>query len=79
MLTSSAILKKGDRLVGPPELRQRQHSITTVVGGKRQFETGLNGMCLPIELTDWLLVDVAFLLIGLTKISLKNLVLTTHL
>jgi hypothetical protein len=28
---------------------------------------------------DWLLVDVALLLIGLTKISIKNAVLTTCL
>jgi hypothetical protein len=35
---------------------------------------------LPLQLTDWLLVEVALLLIGLTKISYRqNPVLTTRL
>jgi hypothetical protein len=29
--------------------------------------TGLNGIYLPIQFTEWLLVEVALLLIGLTK------------
>jgi hypothetical protein len=37
------------------------------------------GIYLPAQLTDWLLVEVALLLIGLTKISLANPVLTTRL
>jgi hypothetical protein len=34
---------------------------------------GLDEIYLPVQLTDWLLVEVALLLIGLTKISfVKN-------
>jgi hypothetical protein len=36
--------------------------------GKKWFSTGLDGIYLPIQLTDWTLVDVALLLIGLTHI-----------
>jgi hypothetical protein len=39
----------------------------------------LNGIYLTMQLADWLLVEVALLLIGLTKISKTNPVLTTHL
>jgi hypothetical protein len=34
--------------------------------------TGLNGIYLPMQLTDWLLVEAALLLIGLTQISLTK-------
>jgi hypothetical protein len=34
---------------------------------KKLFYTGLNGIYLPMQLTDWLLAEVA--LLGLTKIS----------
>jgi hypothetical protein len=36
-------------------------------------------ICSPIQLTDWLLVEVVLLLIGLTKSLLENPVLTTRL
>jgi hypothetical protein len=37
------------------------------------FKTGLDGIYLPMQLTDWLLVVEALLLIGLTQISfVKN-------
>ncbi len=32
-------------------------------------KSSLNGIYFPMQLTDWLLVEVALLLIGLTKIS----------
>jgi hypothetical protein len=32
-------------------------------------KSGLNGIYLPMQFTDWLLVEAALLLIGLTKIS----------
>ncbi len=34
-----------------------------------RFKNSWNGIYLPLQLTDWLLVEVALLLIGLTKIS----------
>jgi hypothetical protein len=35
--------------------------------------TGLDGIYLPMQLTDWLLVEVALLLIGLTYVTfVKN-------
>jgi hypothetical protein len=36
---------------------------------KSNFELGLDGIYLPMQLTDWPLVEVALLLIGLTHIS----------
>jgi hypothetical protein len=36
----------------------------------------LDGIYLPIQLTNWLLVEVALLLIGLAQISLQKFVLT---
>jgi hypothetical protein len=33
---------------------------------------GLNGIYLPMQLTDWLLVEVALLLIGRSKIYRKK-------
>jgi hypothetical protein len=42
------------------------------MGGKKWFESGLNGFYLPLQLIDWLLVEVALLLIGLTQISLTK-------
>ncbi len=35
-------------------------------------KSALNGICLPMLLTDWLLVEVALLFIGLTQISLTK-------
>ncbi len=37
--------------------------------GKKWFYTGLDGIYLAMQLTDWLLVEVALPLIGLTQIS----------
>jgi hypothetical protein len=54
------------------ELRDRD-DIPLLLEGKKWFETGLDGIYLPMQLPDWLLVEVALLLIGLTKISfVKN-------
>ncbi len=39
---------------------------------KISFKPNLNGIYLPMQLTDWLLVEVALLLIGLTRISLTK-------
>jgi hypothetical protein len=57
--------------------RQRRHSIT--VGRLKVVKTSLNGIYLPMLLTDWLLVEMALLLIGLTKISLTKSGFTTRL
>jgi hypothetical protein len=43
------------------------------------FNPDLNGIYLRIQLTDWLFVEVALLLIGLTKISWTKSGLTTCL
>jgi hypothetical protein len=40
--------------------------ILLLLRGKKLFETGLNGIYHPRQLTDWLLVEVALLLIGQT-------------
>jgi hypothetical protein len=40
------------------------------VKGKSSFKLhGLNGIYLPMQITDWLLVEVGLLLIGFTKVS----------
>jgi hypothetical protein len=38
--------------------------------GQKWFLSGLNGIYLSMQLTDWLLVEVTLLLIGLTQIFL---------
>jgi hypothetical protein len=41
--------------------------------GKSSFKLVLDGIYLPMKLADWLLVEVALLLIGLIQISfIKN-------
>jgi hypothetical protein len=41
--------------------------------GTVAMDSGSNGIYLPMQLTDWLLVEVALLLVGLSKISfVKN-------
>jgi hypothetical protein len=40
------------------------------MGGQKWFQTGLDEIYLPMQLIDWLLVEVALLLIGLTQRSL---------
>jgi hypothetical protein len=37
------------------------------MGGQKWFESGLNEINLPIKLTDWLIVEIGLLLIGLQK------------
>jgi hypothetical protein len=55
-----------------PELRDRD-DIHYCWREKGSFKTGLDGIYLPMQLAGWLLVEVALLLIGLTKISfVKN-------
>jgi hypothetical protein len=49
------------------------------MGGQNWLESGLNGIYLLMQLTDWLLIAVALLLIGLTQISLTKSSLTTRL
>jgi hypothetical protein len=39
------------------------------MGGHKWFKSGLKGLYLPMQLTDWLLLEVALLLLGLTQIS----------
>jgi hypothetical protein len=39
------------------------------MGGHKWFKSGLKGIYLPMQLTDWLLLKVALLLLGLTQIS----------
>jgi hypothetical protein len=43
-----------------------------LLGGKKLFKAGLNGIYLSIQLNDLLLDEVALLLIGLTQIFLMN-------
>jgi hypothetical protein len=45
-----------------------RNDIPLLLGGKRNFYTCLNGIYLHMQLIDWLLVEVALLLIGLTQI-----------
>ncbi len=49
------------------------------MGGQNWFESGSNGIYLPMQLTDGLLIEVALLLNGLTQISLTKSSLTTRL
>jgi hypothetical protein len=42
------------------------------MGDQKCFQNGLNGRYLPMQLTDWLLVELALLPIGVTQISLKK-------
>jgi hypothetical protein len=45
--------------------------------GKKLFETGLDGISFPTQLSGWVFVEVALMFIGLTQISfVKKLVLT---
>jgi hypothetical protein len=55
----------------PTELKSRD-DIPLLLGGKKYFKLVLNGIYLPMRLPDWLLVEVALLLIGLTKTSLTK-------
>ncbi len=58
--------------------RQRRHSI--LAGGKKKFWIGLNGIYLPMQLTDWLLVVMALLRSLVWPKSLwQNPVLTSRL
>jgi hypothetical protein len=50
--------------------KQRRNSI--IGGGLKVVYTGLDGFFLPMQLTDWPLVKVALLLIGLTLISFEK-------
>jgi hypothetical protein len=58
------------------ELKSRDN-IPLFLGGKKQFQTGLDGIYTsPMQVTDWPLVEVALLLIGLTHASFTKPVLT---
>jgi hypothetical protein len=50
-----------------PELKDRD-DMPFFLEDKKMFKSGLNGIYLPMQHTDWLHVEVARLLIGLTKI-----------
>ncbi len=58
----------------PPSRRQapipcrggRQKGVPLQMCVQKWFQSGLNGIYFPRQLTDWLLVEVALLLIGLT-------------
>jgi hypothetical protein len=55
-----------------PELRDRDN-IPLLVECKKEFLTGLDGIYLPMQITDLLYVEEALLIIGLTQISfVKN-------
>jgi hypothetical protein len=56
-------LTKRDNLL--TELKSRD-DIPLLLEGKKSFLTALDGIYLPGQLTDWPLVDLALLLIGLT-------------
>jgi hypothetical protein len=45
------------------EVEDRE-GIPLQMGGKKGHESGLNDIYLPVQLTDWLLVEVVLLLIG---------------
>jgi hypothetical protein len=56
-----------------------KEKISFQMGGQNWFESGLIGIYLLMHLTDWLLIEVALLLIGLIRISLTKSSLTTRL
>ncbi len=61
------ISKKGDgERGGGSQLRDRDNFLLLLVS-KSSFK--LNGINLPMQLTDWLLVEVALQFFGLTKTS----------
>ncbi len=53
----------------------RQRGDSLQIGGQKWFLSSLNGIYLPMQVTDWLLVQMLLLLISQTK----NLVLNTCL
>jgi hypothetical protein len=65
-ITVTLSLNETDQL-GNTGLRDRD-DIPLMLEGKKLFLTGLDGIYLPMQLTDWLFVTVALLLIGLIQI-----------
>ncbi len=66
-LCATACRKEGHEFESRPSNpgTRGRDEIPLLLGGKIQFQTGLDGICLPMQLPDWPLVEAALLLIGL--------------